>query len=139
LPALRSYLALSLPLHLLWETAQLPLYTIWTTGTAGQKAFAVMHCTAGDLMIASLALLAALLLVGTSAWPHESAGRVFALSLLIGVGFTIYSEWANTLRGSWSYGPLMPVLPWLGTGLSPLLQWIILPAVALSAALRRCR
>lgn len=64
---------------------------------------------------------------------------MFALSLLIGVGFTIYSEWANTLRGSSTYGPLMPVLPWLGIGLSPFLQWIVLPSVALSTALRRCR
>ena len=33
--------------HLLWEAAQLPLYTIWWTGTRREIRFAVIHCT-GD-------------------------------------------------------------------------------------------
>jgi hypothetical protein len=39
LQALRAYLASSLSLHLVWEVAQLPLYTIWTTGTFRKKLF----------------------------------------------------------------------------------------------------
>jgi hypothetical protein len=27
----------------------------------------------------------------------------------------------------WSYSPLMPVVPGLGVGLSPLVQWLVLP------------
>ena len=37
--------------NLAWETLQLPLYTIWTTGTAQEQAFAVVHCTGGDLLM----------------------------------------------------------------------------------------
>jgi hypothetical protein len=29
-----------------WEMLYLPLYTIWTTGTLGEQAFAVAHCPA---------------------------------------------------------------------------------------------
>jgi hypothetical protein len=61
LRALRVYLALSLVLNLLWETLHLPLYVTWTTGSVGEKAIAVIHCTIGDAMIAGLALLVALL------------------------------------------------------------------------------
>lgn len=28
---------------------------------------------------------------------------------------------------AWSYSPLMPVVPGLGVGLSPLVQWLVLP------------
>jgi hypothetical protein len=131
----RAYLALSLPLHLVWESAQLPLYTIWSTGTLYEKAFAVVHCTAGDLMIASLTLLAALVLAGSAGWPSERANPVFTLTLMFGIGYTIFSEWLNVgVRRSWAYAPFMPVLPFIRTGLSPLLQWVVLPAIALRLA-----
>ena len=52
--------------------------------------------------------------------------------MLIATAYTIYSEWLNVfMRKSWSYSELMPTIPPLETGLSPLLQWIILPAVTI--------
>ena len=51
--------------------------------------------------------------------------------VLFGLCYTIYSEWLNTVvRESWEYSTLMPVLPPLGTGLTPVLQWIIIPVVS---------
>lgn len=39
----------------------------------------------------------------------------------------------NTVfRRAWAYSELMPTLPWLGTGLAPLLQWLLIPPLALS-------
>jgi len=135
LSTLRAYLAVSAAAHLVWEILQLPLYTIWTTGTARQMAFAVLHCTGGDILIAGLSLLAALTLFGTQRWPAERNARVFAAALLIGVGYTIYSEWLNTgSLASWAYSGLMPVVPGLGTGLSPILQWLVVPTAALRIA-----
>src|SRR6266478_1886264 len=49
---LRVYLGVILVGNLIWETLHLPLYTIWTTGTLWEQAFAVVHCTFGDLLIA---------------------------------------------------------------------------------------
>ena len=137
LPALRTYLALSFGLNLLWEWAHLPLYDLWRTGTIWTKAFAIVHCALGDVMIAALALLAALVLVGSNAWPLEKARVVFVLAVAFGFAYTIYSEWLNTtVRQSWAYSPLMPVLPVIGTGLSPLLQWVVVPSFALTLAMR---
>jgi hypothetical protein len=42
--------------NLAWETAHLPLYTIWREGTARTMAVAVFHCTAGNLLIATATL-----------------------------------------------------------------------------------
>ena len=53
LRAFRVYLGASIAFHFCWEALQLPLYTIWRTGSGREIAFAVVHCTAGDLMIAS--------------------------------------------------------------------------------------
>ena len=69
---LRRYLGVSLVAHLGWEMLQLPLYTLWSTGTLRQQAFAVFHCTLGDLMIAGLSLLLALALLARATWPRES-------------------------------------------------------------------
>lgn len=127
---LRRYLGVSVVANLAWEMLQLPLYTLWTTGTRKQQAFAVLHCTVGDAMIAGLSLLVALALFARGTWPSAGVARVYAASLAFGVCYTIYSEWLNTsIRGSWAYSDLMPVLPVIGTGLAPLLQWFAVPTL----------
>ncbi len=135
LDVLRRYLAWSAALHFVWEIVQLPFYMLWQTGTWREVAFAVLHCTAGDLMIAALALVTALVLVGTVDWPRNSVTRVCVVMVAIGIGYTIYSEWLNTVvRQSWAYAAAMPRLPLLGMGLLPLMQWVIVPMVALRLA-----
>ena len=57
--------------------------------------------------------------------------RVAGVAMAAGVGYTVFSEWLNTaVRGSWAYADAMPIVPWLGIGLAPLLQWIVVPCVA---------
>jgi len=129
--ALRRYILASAALHLAWEIVQLPLYSIWSEPIP-KRAFAVVHCTLGDLMIAGLTLLTALAMFGTSNWPRSGTRAVWLLLLVLGVGYTVYSEWLNvSVRGSWSYAEMMPVIPILGTGLTPLLQWLVVPTAAL--------
>ena len=136
--ALRLYLGVSLVAHLGWEILQLPLYTLWATGTLRQQAFAVVHCTLGDAMIAGLSLLLALAVFAHATWPRASVARVYLATLAFGVGYTIYSEWLNiNVRGSWAYSDLMPVVPVIGTGLAPLLQWVAVPTLALWVAIGR--
>jgi hypothetical protein len=136
--ALRRYLGVSTVTNLAWEILQLPLYTLWTTVTRKEQAFAILHCTIGDAMIAGLSLLAALALSANATWPSTGVARVYAGSLAVGVVYTIFSEWLNTsVRGSWAYSDLMPVVPGIGTGLAPLLQWFVVPTVAQWIALGR--
>jgi len=138
LAALRAYLLASASLDLLWEVAQLPLYEIGQTGTMAQKAFAVAHCTMGDVLIALASLAAGLVIVGERAWPGRGFGRVAALAIAIGLAYTVFSEYRNVeVLQSWAYSALMPQLPLLGTGLSPILQWIVVPMAAFAWARRR--
>jgi hypothetical protein len=117
--------------HLLWEMAQLPLYTIWRTGSQREILFAVIHCTAGDALITAAALIVAILTARLLRWPIFG-GRMALAAVLLSLGYTVFSEWLNVrIRHSWSYTEAMPVLPPLGTGLTPFLQWLIVPGIAL--------
>ena len=133
LSALRSYLAMIAVANLAWEMAQMPLYTLWRTGTAGEKIFAVVHCTSGDLLIALASLTLGLVSAGDRAWPVRRFRAVAAATLIVGVTYTAFSEWLNiVVRKSWAYSDLMPVIDVFGVsvGVSPLLQWIAIPALA---------
>lgn len=129
----RRYLVVVTAGNLVWEVAQMPLYTLWHTGTAREIAWAILHCTLGDLAIAMVSLIAALVLVGSPAWPDRRARAVTVAVVIGAVGYTIYSEYLNTVvRRSWAYTDWMPALPLLGTGLAPLAQWLIVPSLALA-------
>lgn len=128
LVVLRRYLAIVFPANLAWETLQLPLYALWEEGDAGLLAWAVLHCTGGDLLIASGSLLLGAVLVGGQAWPQGRFLRVAAISTALGVSYTVWSEWLNTsVKGAWAYSEWMPIVPVLGVGLSPIAQWIVIP------------
>jgi hypothetical protein len=106
------------------------------------QAFAVVHCTFGDLLIAISTVTLALILAGDHAWPRGRFWPVAILTIASGVGYTAFSEWLNVVvRASWAYSEWMPVVTLLGhkIGLSPLLQWIVVPAAALTFAKRAAR
>lgn len=120
-------------LNLVWETVQLPLYTLWTDGTPGFIAFSVVHCTLGDVLIGLSALAVALIATRAGASAHWKWGRIGALTVLVGVGFTAFSEWMNLAQGHWVYSGHMPVLRVFNAelGLAPLAQWLLVPPLAL--------
>jgi len=128
------------PLMLAWEIAQLPLYTIWTEASGVYIAFAVAHCTLGDLLIGGAALFIALLLTregGIAGWRWR---RLALLVAPLGVAYTAFSEWMNTeVLGSWAYASSMPTVAIAGAeiGVAPLLQWLLVPPIALALARRR--
>jgi hypothetical protein len=133
------YLSLAAAGHLLWEAAQLSLYTIWWTGTWGEILFAVIHCTAGDALITVAALVLAVLTARVLGWPLFG-GRMLLAAVLPGLSYTVFSEWVNVgIRQSWSYTEVMPLLPPLGTGLARFLQWLVVPGLAFAIAASRGR
>jgi hypothetical protein len=139
LRALRVYLASIAAMNLVWEALHLPLYTIWSSGPLRSQAFAVIHCTAGDVLIAISALMLALLLAGDKKWPATRFFPVLAATVASGLAYTIFSEWLNVVvRASWAYSAAMPVIPIFGLriGLSPILQWLAVPTTALILARR---
>jgi len=136
-----GYLPWLAGLSLVWEIGHVSLYTLWNEADAAYIAFAVFHCTLGDIMIGAMALLLALILTRAHATTHWRWRTIAAITALLGAGYTIFSEWMNiSVLRSWNYSASMPTLS-LGTfelGLTPLAQWFIVPPLALALAKRTC-
>jgi hypothetical protein len=126
-------------LNLAWEIAQLPLYTVWTEASPAYLVFTVAHCTFGDLLIGSASLALALILLHERELASWRWGRIVGLMLLLGSGYTVFSEWLNTALFRWTYSELMPTLNLTGfsIGLSPLLQWLVIPPLTLYLSRKR--
>lgn len=129
------FVATAAVLSLIWEIAQIPLYTLWLTGSLRDIAFALLHCTAGDILIAAASLTAAIAILRAKDWPHRHYRAVAVVLIALALGYTMFSEWWNIeIRQAWAYRDIMPRLPGLGTGLSPVMQWIVVPLLALRVA-----
>ena len=76
----------------------------------------------------AIALSAALAAVVAITADAQGSG---AIATAFGLIYTAYSEWVNVYQiGSWGYAPDMPLV--FGIGVSPLLQWLVVPLVTLS-------
>jgi hypothetical protein len=112
-----------------WEFLQSPLYADHARGGL-YVLWTRLHCTGGDVLI----LLGAFWI--TSAvfrdrrwWARPRWGAVL-LFLLLGLGYTAWSEIYNTqVRIAWEYTTAMPLV--FGLGVAPLLQWVLLPPIIL--------
>ena len=118
--------------NLAWEIAHVRLYTIWAELDGLQIAWAVFHCTLGDVAIALTMYALAGVILRRVDWPLSRPLAGSAIVLVGATVFTAWSEWNNVYRvGSWSYTAAMPLI--FGIGVSPLLQWLILPPLVVGA------
>ena len=126
-----DFVVLSGVFHFAWEILQAPLFA----SLDGASHFAgVVECgwaTLGDILIMISAFLVARALAGPE-WNMSAFGRGVIVFLAVGLIATIALEYLNTeILGRWTYGPDMPRLPFLGTGLAPLVQWVVIPLAVL--------
>lgn len=116
-------------LNVVWELAQLPLYTISSNAEWPALVYAVLHCTLGDAAVALVAYLIAAVLTRSPRWPVGRPWLGLAVMLVAGEVFTVWAEWYNVyVLRSWGYAAGMPTI--FGIGVAPLAQWLILPVVA---------
>lgn len=119
-------------LNFVWELLQLPLFG----GFDDVHHYdVILHCTKatfGDVVISLSAFYCACLFSGTRNWIVESdkigLSVFFAIGLLITVIFELL---ATGPLNRWEYSPLMPIVPVIRVGLSPIMQWIVIPFIQL--------
>src|SRR3546814_15967355 len=95
---MRRYLLFVAVANLVWETLHLPLYTIWQEGAAGELAFAVVHCTGGDILMALSSLMLALVRVGSGNWPGQRYVRAAPIAIAFGLAYKMFSGWLKLLE-----------------------------------------
>ena len=122
------WLLLALLFNGIWELGHLPLFTLWTDPDPWKIAFHVGHCLIGDGLIAGAVFLIIAILFRNMHWPRHQPWLGGGMFILLAVSYTAYSEWHNVyVNGSWAYNDSMPLIA--GIGLTPLLQWIVVPVV----------
>ena len=126
-----AWAALSAPLHLVWEAFHIRFYTIWQEASIAQLAYAVLHCTAGDVLIAFVTFAVVAAGVRDADWPSRAPWRGVPLLLASGLVYTVASEWFNVYRlGRWAYAQDMPMIG--GIGATPIAQWLLVPLASLA-------
>lgn len=137
LKRLLHWAVLAFVLHGLWEAAQLPLYTLWEDSDRRRVLSYLLHCIAGDILIATALFLFVAALFRDSAWPVHRPWRGGVMMVATGLSYTVFSEWYNVYQlRAWSYAAPMPLV--MGIGLAPLMQWIAVP-ILMIIVIRRWR
>ena len=117
-------------INFFWEMVQTPLYDDVPRKTYLQILISRLHCTLGDVLILLSAYWIVAWFANNRYWVTLFRPQHFLGFTLLGLGYTLFSEWVNIdIRSAWGYSPLMPRLPWIGMGLTPFVQWLILPPV----------
>lgn len=126
-------LAAAFALNWIWENAQAPLYR----GYAGfaEHLRACTIAALGDvLLVASIHVVVAAAW-RTPAWHRAASPPKYLLSAVLGIVIGVAIELDALESGRWAYGS-MPLIPFTGIGLLPILQMTLLPPVVF-AIMRR--
>lgn len=123
-----------------WEFLQTPLFEGMA---AAPHWLAVQRCgiaTIGDGVIMLVAFWCVAGVGKTRGWVLKPSSRQVAGFTAVGLFITVVVErlaTAGLWPMPWSYSEAMPIVPLLGAGLSPLLQWILLPPVVVGFVRRQ--
>ncbi len=117
-------IGISFALHLVWENAHAPLYSVYES-FAGHF-IPCLIATFGDVIITlSVYGLVSLLKRSTSWILNLEVKDIFALSL-ISFFVAVWIEQHALFIGKWGYASSMPIIPYFNVGLTPILQMMVL-------------
>ena len=118
---------ISFILNEVWELLQMPLYS-----SAYYNVEHIIFCTLGalaDMIMILLLYLSYAFIYKNIFWiAQENWFKIFVVMLTGAVG-AVLSEKRHLLLGSWAYDQSMPIVPFVNVGLSPVLQFFLLPVI----------
>jgi hypothetical protein len=123
-------------LNFIWEISQAFLYEVHFQGRLD---FILVHLKAasGDLLIFLLLYFFGVLFFHRDCyWLIRNNKVKFMFVSFLGIVVSVVIEKLALSFGRWSYNSLMPIVPVLNVGLTPVLQMIILPVVSIVFAKR---
>lgn len=130
----------ALLLNFPWEVMQAPLFEGMAAAPHSAVISACSQATLGDALIMLLAHASVVVITRRRRWVLAPSRREVAGFIAVGVAITAMIEWVAT-RGhwaqTWAYSSAMPLIPGIGLGLSPLLQWVVVPLIVLWFARRQ--
>jgi signal transduction histidine kinase len=110
-----------------WEIIQGPFYKDFTYSIS-HIAFCGLASIADAIMVLLIYFVLAIVYKDPLWIKHINLQRTLILILIGGIG-AILSEMRHLSLDNWSYASSMPVLPFVNAGLSPVLQFMLLPVL----------
>ena len=118
-------------LNFFWEVIQTYFYTL-KDSAFHTMLYGWLHCTFGDVIITIVSFWAVSILSRSRRWFLKLNPLNYTGFILIGLVYTFFSEMVNVqIFKSWNYNEYMPIVPWMKVGLTPVLQWLIIPSIAI--------
>lgn len=123
-------LALTFALNFFWEISQVALYKPHFNGV-WDLIFVHLRATMGDVIIFILIYVLIGLIFKDRFWIFKNKFLSLFLASVFGFIFAVVVEKYALITGRWGYSDLMPIIPFLKVGLSPVLQMTFLsPLIA---------
>ena len=120
--------------NLTWELIQIPLYK------AGS--YSIEHMAFCALASVADAILVLLLFFGTAVlfrnlfWIQDKKWQQMVIVILLGATGAVLGEMRHLSIGSWAYADSMPIIPVVNVGITPVLQFMILPLLVYRISFR---
>ena len=137
-----SVAVFALLLNYPWEFLQVPLFESMPEARHWDAILTCTRAALGDAVITLISYWCVSMAARSRNWimsPNTSRIMMFAGT---GVLITIVIErlaLAGMWLGGWQYSSLMPIVPGVEVGLSPVLQWIVLPPIVVWFSRRHMR
>ncbi len=116
---------LSFLLNFTWELIQLPLYKN-SVYDIDHIAFCAL-ATLADVIMVLLLYFGLVLIFKNPFWINQLNGQRITLVILLGGIGAVLSEMRHLKLASWAYAAAMPLLPVVKVGVTPVLQFMLLP------------
>ena len=117
-----------------WEFLQVPLYLGMAEASHWEAIKTCTRATLGDALIMLVSYWIVAAVARTRWWVLSPSARQLIGFAAAGVVITVVIEHfavrSDSQMWGWRYAPAMPIVPLLGAGLTPVLQWIVLPPLA---------
>lgn len=113
--------------HFVWEMLQVPLFAGMAQAPHSSVVWLCIRATGGDVVILLTSYWFSSLVWGHRRWLLEGNRKPAITLVITALIVTIVMEWLATgPLERWEYANSMPMIPLVGIGFSPLLQWLLL-------------
>lgn len=118
--------------NFVWEMLQVPWFTGMADASHGSVVWLCIRATGGDVLILLASFWFSSIVCRDRRWVLDGNRKPAVILVITALTLTIVLEWLATgPLQRWEYADSMPIIPIIGVGLSPLLQWLLLTPLIL--------
>ena len=114
-------------LNFIWENLHAGLYAEYDYF---MKSIYFLGCTLGDVALTFIIYGLVAVVLKDRYWIRNFNFRSFVIVLIMAGLVAFVAEWVAVELNFWSYNDKMPIIPFLGIGLSPFLAILINPTLS---------